>query len=422
MDDQLLQHLLQANQAYHNGAPIISDDQFDALVAKWESQTGRKWSDVAGVGAIPLSSSAYSITKLPMWMGSMNKVKQEKDILQWKSKFKPKSVILSDKLDGISCLLHWKPHKSIHPQLYTRGNGEEGTDITPLLRVMSTFTSILDKLKKITVTDRDYEFFIRGELVIPKHSWETKKTTLWADYQNPRNTVAGLIGRKLSSHKKTKDGIKALNEINFVPFTIDTKTKDGKWNLMNKADMFDWMKSNLDPKNIVWHQIMDSNKALDKSFLSQILLQRRDLSPFEIDGIIVWDNTNLFEPNTDGNPEHAFAFKMLMDDQKAETLVTDIEWNISRTGVWKPVVLFEPVNIGGTRISRSTGNNAAWIIERGIGVGARILLVRSGDVIPKIEEVISGVSSNSIPMPPDGTWKWDANKTNILASGDSTAT
>ena len=108
--EQLKQQLVDANTAYHNGAPIMTDDEFDALVAKWEHLTGRKWGDEEGVGATPLSESG-AIVDLPMWMGSMNKVKEEKDIVSWFHTWSPSSVIIGDKLDGISCLFHWIPSR-----------------------------------------------------------------------------------------------------------------------------------------------------------------------------------------------------------------------------------------------------------------------------------------------------------------------
>lgn len=169
--------------------------------------------------------------------------------------------------------------------------------------------------------------------------------------------------------------------------------------------------------SVVWFQSASVSDGLQKDSLSNILVERRTNSPYEIDGIIVWDDS-AFEPNESGNPSRAFAFKMVMDDQKAETLVTDVEWNVSRTGVWKPVVLIEPVTIGGTRIGRATGNNAAWLRAKGIGIGARICMVRSGDVIPKIHEVIHRVDTDKLPMPPDGSWKWDANRTDIVTTND----
>lgn len=418
--EQLKQQLVEANNAYHNGEPIMTDDEFDALVAKWEHLTGRKWSDEEGVGAVPVSESGV-IVDLPMWMGSMNKVKEEKDIVSWFHTWNPSSVIISDKLDGISCLFHWIPSRKTI-QVFTRGNGRMGTDITGLLDIIPSLTALKTMAKSHEQNPKwlhkdTLEYFIRGELVIPKACWESERTTTWGDYANPRNTVAGLVNRKFASH--TVSSKEALSKINFVPFSIDFKSiKTGKWMTITKQKMFQYLTALCRlSKHIpcVYHSVMESNDVTKQS-LSQILVDRRKNSPYEIDGIIVWDNGESYEPNAVGNPVRAFAFKMVMEDQKAETLVTSVEWNVSRTGVWKPVVIFEPVTIGGSRISRATGNNAAWLLDRGVGVGARIVLVRSGDVIPKILDVVNKVPPTSLPMPPEGSWKWDANKTDIVAT------
>lgn len=403
----LLQTLQTANDAYHNGKPIMTDDEFDALVAKWEAATGRTWSEI---GAEP--SSSDTIVTLPMWMGSMNKVKEEKDIVTWQKRWKPDRMVISDKLDGISCLLQWIPSRN-SMKLYTRGNGQKGTDITPYIRMIESLRRMQRRLSLIPKKEQEYEYLIRGELIIPRDSWTTEQDTVWTRYTNPRNTVAGLVSRKPTSHGK--DGLLALKRIECVPFSFDVRNRDGTWKRLSKSNMYEWLRTTFGIKQTVWFDTITVSDGLKKEHLSKILIERRESSPYEIDGIIVWDDAE-FEPNSSGNPSRAFAFKMVMDDQKSETLVTDVEWNRSRTNVWKPVVLFEPVTIGNTRIGRATGHNAAWLHDRGIGVGSRIVIVRSGDVIPKIHEVIHRVSQKSIPMPPEGTWKWDAKRTDLVAT------
>lgn len=410
MERELFKQLKEANDAYHNGEPIMTDDAFDVLVATWETQSGCKWTDVVGVGA---TSTQGNVRPLPMWMGSMNKVKVESNLRTWVSKFKPKRVVISDKLDGISCLFHWVPSNQTYA-VYTRGNGRQGTDITyltdyvPALMELKRYAKSPDEGPKWFHSD-SYEFFIRGELILSRDCWKTEQTTTWKDYKNPRNTVAGLVSRR--------PGTLAHTKIDFVPFTIDMKSvSTGEWKTMNKTLMFRHLKQLCCSDRIacVFSRTLLSEDVMNQQKLSAILKKRREKSPYEIDGIIVWEDTHAYIPNSSGNPEYAFAFKMLMADSSAETLVADIEWNVSRTGVWKPTVLFEPVSIGGTTIRRATGNNATWLIERNIGVGARILVVRSGDVIPKIESVLSPASST--PMPPEGSWKWDTNHTDILAT------
>ena len=88
--------------------------------------------------------------------------------------------------------------------------------------------------------------------------------------------------------------------------------------------------------------------------------------------------------NTDGNPKYAFAFKCLLADQMASTTVTTVQWNISRRKEFIPRVSFEPVTINGVNIQNATGHNEEFITSNGIGVGAEIIVTRSGDVIPYI--------------------------------------
>ena len=125
--DKLKQTIIDANNAYHNGQPIMTDDQYDALIANYESLTGTKWSDVGA----PVLASNGTVRSLPIWMGSMNKVKEERDITAWQHRHSPDSVLITDKLDGISCLFAWYPASKRY-EVFTRGNGKEGTDITGL--------------------------------------------------------------------------------------------------------------------------------------------------------------------------------------------------------------------------------------------------------------------------------------------------
>ena len=102
---------------------------------------------------------------------------------------------------------------------------------------------------------------------------------------------------------------------------------------------------------------------IDIKNLSDILLERRTESEYEIDGIIVMDNKVYPRPKS-GNPKYAVAFKMVLEDQKAESTVTSVVWNISKHGLFKPIVEISPVMISGTRVQRATGYNARWKIGR----------------------------------------------------------
>jgi NAD-dependent DNA ligase len=127
---------------------------------------------------------------------------------------------------------------------------------------------------------------------------------------------------------------------------------------------------------------------------------------YEIDGIIVTNNM-IYERKT-GNPEHAFAFKMVLSEQLAEATVVDVIWSPSKDGYLKPRVQIMPIILGGVKIEYATGFNGAFIQNNKIGIGAIIKIVRSGDVIPHILNVTVPAQS---PKMPSQSYKW--NNTNV---------
>jgi NAD-dependent DNA ligase len=133
--------------------------------------------------------------------------------------------------------------------------------------------------------------------------------------------------------------------------------------------------------------------------LSKYLLKRRTNSKYIIDGIIVTNN-DIHPINVDGNPDYAWAFKDVLEDQKAISKVINIEWNVTKDNILMPTIIIEPIDVGGVTIQRVTGNNAKFIVDNKIGVGAEVEVIRSNDVIPKIEKVIKGVNV----ILPDGKW------------------
>jgi DNA ligase (NAD+) len=158
----------------------------------------------------------------------------------------------------------------------------------------------------------------------------------------------------------------------------------------------------------------DKDISIDK--LSDILGKRKATSKYEIDGIIIAHDA-VYPRSTGRNPDHAFAFKMSFADQVAVTEVLAVKWEASKDGFLKPTVNFEPVNIGGATIQYATGFNAQFIHTHGIGPGAFIEIIRSGDVIPYIREVKSVAPGG--PAMPEGKWHW--NETHVDAVLDSLA-
>jgi NAD-dependent DNA ligase len=134
--------------------------------------------------------------------------------------------------------------------------------------------------------------------------------------------------------------------------------------------------------------------------------------------VIVADDN--IHPRAVGNPDHSFAFKMVLSDQVAEAHVVDVLWSASKDGYLKPRVQIMPLKLGGVTIQFATGFNGSFIEENKIGVGAIIQIVRSGDVIPKIMAVTTPAETAKMP---DVPYIWNDTHVDVMladATGDAT--
>jgi NAD-dependent DNA ligase len=158
--------------------------------------------------------------------------------------------------------------------------------------------------------------------------------------------------------------------------------------------------------------------ALSNELLSKFLVDWRTNYTYEIDGVIVTNDA--VYPRESGNPDHAFAFKMVLSDQMAEAKVVDVIWTPSKDGLLKPRVQIEPIHLGGVQIEYATGFNGAFILNNNVGIGATIELIRSGDVIPHIKSVIVPAPEPKMPLVP---YVWNSTHVDIMlenASEDAT--
>jgi NAD-dependent DNA ligase len=125
---------------------------------------------------------------------------------------------------------------------------------------------------------------------------------------------------------------------------------------------------------------------------------------YEIDGVIITCDADAFPHKSDGNPEHSFAFKTASGGQEAEVRVVDVIWTPSQDGYLKPRVRIEPTSIGGVVVEYATGFNGAFIRDNCIGPDAVVRLIRSGDVIPYITEILVPALTPKMPVEVEYTW------------------
>lgn len=355
-----------ASDAYYNtGETILTDKQFDDLKDLLQLKDP-KHPLLQGVGA-PVQGTKV---KLPYWMGSLDKIRDDDKTLQkWSAKHSG-NVVISDKLDGNSALFVYNGKEA---KLYSRGDGKEGQDISHLLPHLRN----LPKPKESPIA-------IRGELIISKENWKTI-SDLGA---NARNVVAGAMHRK--------DPVKRITDvIDFIAYEVLHE------HLPPSEQMALMKKLGFQPA----YFLQKSTYYLTTAQLVELLMKRRKESPYEVDGIVIAHDA-LHNHVSGKNPSYAFAFKSMATHEEAEATVLDVEWNVSKHGYFKPTILIDPISLSGVTIQRVTGNNAAFIETHKIGPGSRLMIIRSGDVIPKVERVLS-TSSNGKPSFPTVPYVWN---------------
>jgi NAD-dependent DNA ligase/DNA polymerase/3'-5' exonuclease PolX len=368
MNENTLIKLVQtANHEYYNeNNTILSDNEYD-IIKEYISNRFPKNAILEEIGAPPPIQSKNKIT-LPYEMPSMDKIKPDSGSLKnWVEKYKG-PYVLSCKLDGVSAM--YICDKSNTYKLYTRGNGHIGQDISHLINILK-----LPKIQK--------NMAIRGELIISKSIFKTK---YMEEFANARNLVSGIVNRKITDEKTT--------DLHFVTYEIiepQMKPRE-QMELLQKIGL-----------EVVFNKI---ENTITNELLSDILIDWRKNYEYEIDGIIV--SNNAIYPREHGNPEHSFAFKMVMSDQVAEAKVIDVLWEASKDGYLKPRVRIEPIQLAGVRIEYATGFNGKFIEDNKIGIGSIIVMVRSGDVIPYIKSVTT--QSEKAKMP---TVSYIWNKTHV---------
>lgn len=365
---QLEEMISIANQAYYiDGNPLLDDSSYDILreyvLSKYPDNT------IAKDGHAMVKVEKNKV-KLPYEMWSMDKIKPDtKALAKWKKSYK-KNYVLSCKLDGVSGLYSTENKTQ---KLYTRGNGIMGQDVSYMIPYLK-----LPKTENIV---------IRGEFIIKKKVFEKKYSD---EFANPRNFVAGILNKKTVDESVVKD-------LDFIAYEV----------IIPELKPSDQM-SFLIEENVIPVKYLIS-KDITNEKLSELLLLWRDSYEYEIDGVICTHDDEY--KRISGNPKHAFAFKMVLGDQIAEAKVVDVIWTASKDGYLKPRVQIEPINLGGVKIEYATGFNAKFIYDNKIGVGALIQLIRSGDVIPHITNIIE---PSEEPLMPSIDYKWSESGVDII--------
>lgn len=315
-------------------------------------------------------------------MGSLDKIKLSEGIDAFAAK-QTGPYILSDKLDGVSAMY---VIDSGVPHMYTRGDGMVGQDIS---------STLMPLLKLPPLTQNTQNLAVRGELVISRDDFLDTSGKGHKIFANSRNMVSGIVNSK-------RPDVTVAERIKFVAYTVLAPVVTD-----THAQMIFLKNNNFE---VVFHQV---RSIIPFQQIFEEFTKRKIASIYDIDGIVV--ASSLVNNAGAQNPTNAFAFKNAFGQATAVVVVSNVEWNLSKDGLFKPTLIFDAVRLSGVQIQRCSGFNALFVTNNCIGIGSKIRIIRAGEVIPHCEEVLSR-STNGEPLMPLAVYVWNNSKVDIMTT------
>lgn len=369
-----------SDRYYNMDAPEIEDHEFDLLMQEMKNiekeypvlKTPQSPTQKVG-GAAKREAGVLVRHNVPML--SLQDVFSKEEVFEFvedmQRQLEEPEFVVEYKIDGLSMGLRYEEGQL--KLAVTRGNGiEYGEDVTENAKVIS------DVVKKLT--DPVPYIEVRGEVYMTNEAFakvnERQELAERRPFANPRNCAAGTL-RQLDSRVTKERNLSLfifnIQEVRGAEF--QTHTQGYEYLKKNKIKVIDDYKVCRSAQE-VWDAILKIG-------------ENRGNLPYEIDGAVV--KINDFSQRqqlgaTSKVPRWAIAYKYPPEEK--ETTLLDVELSVGRTGRITPTAVFEPVRLCGTTVSRATLHNQDFIDELDIGIGDRIMVYKSGEIIPKIRRVL----------------------------------
>lgn len=375
---QLIKELNNASYAYYNQIPIMPDYEWDKMydeLINLEEETGIVLSNS------PTHNVGYSVAdelkevehNHPML--SLDKTKSVDELIEF---IGDKDCFLSVKADGLTTSLHYIDGKLIGAE--TRGDGVKGTECLQNVLTMKNVP------KEIPYKD---ELIIDGETIIGWDTFRKINDKLSEDkkYKHPRNLVSGSL-QLLDSKEAANRNMRFVAWRVIKGFEHKTPSRDLYQAKYIGFEIIPFVKLS---KEYTW-----SKEELENILDDIRTYAYEDNIPYD-GAVMAVDDYKIAESmgRTDKFFRHSMAYKY--EDELFETVLTDIEWNTSKTGLINPVAIFEPVDLNGAITTRATLHNITYIKDMMLGIGDRIRVYRSNMVIPKVHDSIDKSGNFNIP-------------------------
>jgi DNA ligase (NAD+) len=293
------------------------------------------------------------------------------------------------KFDGLSMSLLYEKGSLVRG--VTRGDGRTGEDVTANVRTIRTIPLTLDpaRLKK---TGLPSTFEVRGEGIMTRKAFERlneqQDVIGGKRYANARNAAAGSV-------RVLDPNITSSRRLDFFAYYL---LADGRPPKKRHSETLEALSDLRFQVSEDW-EVCESIEAVDK-YINKWESKREKL-PFEIDGIVVKANEIALQNEvgfTAKSPRWAIAYKYPAHQET--TVVREILVSVGRTGVLTPFAVFEPVQIGGVTVVKSTLHNMDEVQRLGIHAGDTVLVERAGEVIPHVLKVVKhGTDEKEFKMP-----------------------
>lgn len=374
---ELVSLLNKASRAYYQEAQeIMSNYEYDRLydeLKDLEDELGITLSNspTVNVGYEVVSELPKERHESPML--SLDKTKEVEEL---KNFVGDQKVLMSWKMDGLTVVLTYRDGKLY--KAVTRGNGEVGEVITNNAKVF--------KNVPVQIAYQG-ELILRGEAVIGYKDFEKINQEIEdvdARYKNPRNLCSGSV-RQLNNQ------ITAKRNVMFYAFTL--VQADGVDFQNSRACQMEWLKSQ--GFTTVEYYMVTRDTVEDKVAKFSSKISEND---FPSDGLVLTYDDIAYGRSlgrTAKFPRDSFAFKW--QDEIRETVLREIEWSPSRTGLINPVAIFDPVELEGTTVSRASVHNISIMEELELGIGDKIEVYKANMIIPQIAENLTRSGVKDIP-------------------------
>ena len=372
---ELIEILDKAAKAYYaDSAEIMSNAEYDELYDELENLEKETGIVLAGsltkkVGYEVLSSLPKKAHKEPRLS-----LAKTKEVAELESFLGDKEGILMWKLDGLTIVLTYENGELV--EALTRGNGEIGEVVTENARFFENIPLVIPYKGSLMV---------RGEAIIKYSDFNRindEITDVAEKYKNPRNLCSGSV-RQLSTE------VTASRNINFIVY----EDLEGGEKFKTRVEELNYLES-------IGFTVVDHPLVTRDSLEAEVRTYEKRIKSYDIpsDGLVLQFN-DIAYGNSLGKtakfPRHSIAFKW--KDETAETILREIEWSASRTGLINPIAIFDPVELEGTTVTRASVHNVSIMRGLKLGVGDKIKVYKANMIIPQILENLTGSDAEEVP-------------------------